>query len=538
MEKKILTISMLVSGREETTEKSLLSLQPLREQLGAEIILTDTGCTPEYINRIRHLADKILQFTWCRDFAKARNVGLEAAQSQWFMFIDDDEWFEDITPIIDFFQSGEYKDYHQAVYIARNYTNFEGTAYNDEWVSRLIRIEEDTHFEGRVHECLVPVRGKCKQIHAFVHHYGYVFATEEARKAHFNRNVSILNELLEKEPNNMKWPIQLVKEYHSVEDYALLEKISKNALEKIEHVDEPFMNMCRGTFYLAILMAVLEGSDEEILWANYNTFAENEKNPWNVRGALAAFMLLHASENDERMIDCAKAYIEALREYEQQEHTEQEKIIAENIVFVKEYLHTMEQYILAVEEQLQGNAEFLLLSNRVWRLAELGVFPLEELLLDLPFTQWMAQIQVLQMRGYTDLWNELSGHLGSICSRSNIRYTYFDKVLETEKMQQVYQLRANVEKMDYATMTQILTDFAQANLNYMDYLYTESAYGGDMELFSIEEKASLWIAKGLSVDMSQWKMKLQYFSEAAKVCPMLGDFVKRYMQLLGEELTK
>ena len=109
MTDRILTISMLVSGREKTTEKSLQSLQPLREQLGAEIILTDTGCTPEYLEKIRGLADCVLKFTWCNDFAKARNVGLEAARGQWFMFIDDDEWFEDVAPIIAFFQSGEYE---------------------------------------------------------------------------------------------------------------------------------------------------------------------------------------------------------------------------------------------------------------------------------------------------------------------------------------------------------------------------------------------------------------------------------------------
>lgn len=96
----------------------------------------------------------------------------------------------------------------------------------------------------------------------------------------------------------------------------------------------------------------------------------------------------------------------------------------------------------------------------------------------------------------------------------------------------------NIDKMDYETMTQMLTDFAQEKLNYMDYVYTEAAYEGEMELLSEEEKASLWIANALSVEMSQWKVKLQYLSEAAKICPKLSDFIKRYMKLLGEELMK
>ena len=105
-------------------------------------------------------------------------------------------------------------------------------------------------------------------------------------------------------------------------------------------------------------------------------------------------------------------------------------------------------------------------------------------------------------------------------------------------MKHIYSSKTNVEKMNYETMTQILTEFAQANLNYMDCMYTEAAFEGDMELLTPEEKASMWIANGLSTDMSQWKEKLQYFSEAAKVCPMLGDFVKQYMKLLGVELVK
>ncbi len=538
MRDKILTISMLVSGREETTEKSLQSLQPLREQLGAEIILTDTGCTPDYLEKVREYADKILKFTWCNDFAKARNIGLEVASGQWFMFIDDDEWFEDVTPIIEFFQSGEYQEYHQAVYIARNYSKPDGSAYNDDWVSRLIRIEEDTHFEGSVHECLMPTRGKCKQIPAFVHHYGYAFATEEERQAHFKRNVGILEGLLQKEPNNIKWPLQLLKEYHSVSDYKKLKEISLNTIAKLENVDDFFMNMCRGAFYLGVLMAEATSRDFEAMQKSYDTFVQNEKNPWNVRCAMAVFMLLEAPEEEASMIRYAGAYFEALESHDKDKYTEQEEIIAESIVFVKEYVYGLEKYRISTQEYLNGNGEFLSLSSRVWLLGKVGVLPLEEMLLALPMTQWMAQMKLFQMQGYSARWGEIGARLADICTRNDIRYIYFDMVLETIKMKQIYSLKTNVEKMDYKAMTQIFTDFAQANLNYMDYMYTESAYEGDMGLFSTEEKASLWIANGLSMDVSQWKVKLQYFGEAAKVCPMLGDFVKRYMKLLGEELTK
>lgn len=537
MEKKILTISMLVSGREETTEKSLLSLQPLREQLGAEIILTDTGCTPEYRGKISGLADQVLEFTWCNDFAKARNLGLEAANGQWFMFLDDDEWFEDVTPIIKFFQSGEYEEYHQAVYIARNYNNFEGTEYTDDWVSRMIRIEEDTHFEGSVHEFLTPAIGKCKRIEAFVHHYGYVFVTEEERQAHFQRNVSILEKLVENEPNNLKWPLQLIKEYHGIADYENMKKVSLDALQLTAHVDDFFINMCRGAFYLSVLETEYKSSAYDAMWDSYHEFSQNERNPWNVRSAMAAYMLLHAPEQDEERLQCcANEYVDALMSHEQEQYTEQQEIIAESIVFVSEYMYKISNYAEETKNALAGNGEFLFLPSRVWMLARLGVLPLEDLLLELPMAQWMVQMKVLQMQGFSGKWGEVGNQLASICTRTDIRYLYFDRILEIVKMKQIYHLKENVERMDLETMTQIITEFAQANLNYMDYLYTETAFEGDMEILSEEEKASMWIANGLSMDTGQWRERLQCFSEAAKECPMLGEFVKRYMKLYGQAL--
>lgn len=123
-------------------------------------------------------------------------------------------------------------------------------------------------------------------------------------------------------------------------------------------------------------------------------------------------------------------------------------------------------------------------------------------------------------------------------TKQDIRELYFEAVTENTKMKTIYTVKENVYIMDYESMTQFLTEFAQANLNYMDVVYTEAAFEGDMEILSQEEKAALWIANGLSVDDGQWRVKLQYFSEAAKVYPQLSEFIKKYIRLLGQELTK
>ena len=102
-----LTISILVSNRKDTVPKCLESLRPLLEQVESELIITDTGCDDDLVEFMRQYTDNIVKFKWCKDFAAARNVGLDMAKGQWFMFIDDDEWFEDVSELIAFFKSEE-----------------------------------------------------------------------------------------------------------------------------------------------------------------------------------------------------------------------------------------------------------------------------------------------------------------------------------------------------------------------------------------------------------------------------------------------
>ena len=100
-----LSISLLASNRAASLERCLDSLRPLLMQVPSELIIVFTG-TDEKVKEIAsRYTDKVLPFTWCDNFSAARNVGLWAAKGEWFMYIDDDEWFEDVTEIRDFFLS-------------------------------------------------------------------------------------------------------------------------------------------------------------------------------------------------------------------------------------------------------------------------------------------------------------------------------------------------------------------------------------------------------------------------------------------------
>lgn len=214
----LLSVSMLISGRDEM-EKSLNSLLFFKNAFPTEIILVDTGCNAEQRVLAEKYADKIIDFTWCNDFAAARNAGLREVRGEWFMFLDDDEWFENPQEIISFFRSGEYKNYNSASYVIRNYLDPQGISYVTSYPSRMVKMQEDTQFVGKVHEYLAPYKKPVKEFKDFVHHYGYVYQSMEAQVAHAWRNIEPLLEMRKEYPGNTRWMYQLAQEYFAVKSY-------------------------------------------------------------------------------------------------------------------------------------------------------------------------------------------------------------------------------------------------------------------------------------------------------------------------------
>ena len=217
--KPLLSISILVSNRIDTIRKCMESIKPLLTEMPCELVAVDTvgEATDGSIDVVREYTDKIYRFEWCNDFAKARNFGLEKCTGEWFMFMDDDEWFEDVSEIRDFFLSGEYKQYQCANYNIHSYSDTQGS-YSTGSMFRMTKREENTRFIGRVHERLEPLRAPAKEFSAYIHHYGYMFETEEEKRKHSERNISLLEPEFQKNPWNMHVRAQLIQEYAFLKD--------------------------------------------------------------------------------------------------------------------------------------------------------------------------------------------------------------------------------------------------------------------------------------------------------------------------------
>ena len=238
MEKKkpVLSISILISNnRADTIEKCMKALVPLREAVPSELIIVDTGCKDEGIEIARKYADKVVEFTWCNDFAAARNAGLKECTGEWFMYMDDDEWFEDVSDLVAFFQSEERHKYDAVWYKVRNYDNFAGTVYADTYVGRINKLVPESRFYGKIHEWMEPFPTKMQRVKDYAHHYGYVYKNEADRQRHLERNITLEEAAVTERPDDIRMCCQLVQEYRAAERYEDAAAFCKKTLDATEH---------------------------------------------------------------------------------------------------------------------------------------------------------------------------------------------------------------------------------------------------------------------------------------------------------------
>ena len=259
-----LTISILVSDRMDTLEKCLNSITPILQNLNSELILVLTGKDPAVREIAGQYTSHIIPFTWCDDFAEARNAGLREAEGEWFLYLDDDEWFEDTTEIIQFFQSGEYLNFQSATYIVRNYTDLEGRTYNDAQVSRMCRLMPDTRFMFPVHECLYPFQDSWKCLGSYVHHFGYARnRIPEEMKAKSERNISILLKYHAQQPC-VHSCMQLAQEYRYVDDEPTAIEYCREGLRLAEREEKKHPGELWMQVHLPLMLSAV-GKEKEAL---------------------------------------------------------------------------------------------------------------------------------------------------------------------------------------------------------------------------------------------------------------------------------
>lgn len=311
---------MLISGRKDM-EKSLKSLLPIKKAFPCEIILVDTGCNTQQRAIAEQYADKIIHFSWCGDFSMARNTGLQEAHGEWFMYLDDDEWFENPQEIIEFFQSGDYKKYNSASYVVRNYLDFEGKTWVYSYPSRMVKIEKNTKFVGKVHEYLDPFPQPLKKFNDFVHHYGYVYKNARDKTKHAQRNIEPLLEMCKECPGDPRWSFQLAQEYFALAEY---DKVIHTCAEGIAEWETykgkiTYCPVHVGTLfgYILISLEYLGRYEDERIWLN-RAISHSLMKMKTMEVSLTFYHMIGARlyahlKDSEKSYLCFEKYIEAAK---------------------------------------------------------------------------------------------------------------------------------------------------------------------------------------------------------------------------------
>lgn len=216
----LLTIGVPVSNQIHTIARCLQHIRPLLDKLDAELLAINTGSTDGTVECCKSYGARIIEYPWCDNMSAVRNTGIYHALGEWYLSIDDDEWFEDVDGILDFFLTGTYRQYDTATYIQRNYNTSSGESWYDSHTLRMARITPELHFEGRIHDAMVvPASAKNCPLSSYAHHYGFVKDDPEKSKKKFLRNASLLLYDMYEYPQNLRYNFQLAKEFNAVCDY-------------------------------------------------------------------------------------------------------------------------------------------------------------------------------------------------------------------------------------------------------------------------------------------------------------------------------
>lgn len=305
----LLTLGMPVSNQIETIERCLSHVKPLLDKLDAELLIVDTGSTDGTLDVCRSYGARIIEFPWCDNMSAARNQGIYHAKGEWYMSLDDDEWFEDVDDILDFFQSGNYKNFDIASYTQRNYIYSDQQIYKDTIAVRMAKITPEIHFEGRIHDSLVsPDVCRLCQLSSYVHHYGFVVDHTERKQEKYIRNVTGLLYDLWETPQNLRYNYQLAQEFLAVGYYPFSYAYGFCGLA----VDRELDTIKYGRMHASLLISALYYAEDQRIFDVIQMLSDR----YRFTEAERAYFSYVRADLGERFSYDASEVLEYLKEYQ------------------------------------------------------------------------------------------------------------------------------------------------------------------------------------------------------------------------------
>lgn len=243
---------------------------PLVRSAVDELIVVDTGSEDETAQVAAELGASVHHFTWCDDFAAARNESLRHATGRWILWLDaDDELVLQSPDALRKLCQTLPDSVHGCWVAVQSTTTADGAAGASLRQWRLFRNGLDLRFKGRIHEQLwaSPERGPLtlvEQSEVRVTHWGYSSDPETmARKLARNRRLLELS--IAEEPTEPMHHYALGKQLMMEGDYASADASLRNAVVLWRALGRPSYGFVAPMFSVLACTALNLGNNEQAL---------------------------------------------------------------------------------------------------------------------------------------------------------------------------------------------------------------------------------------------------------------------------------
>lgn len=210
-----ISLAMIVKNEQSHIAKCLLSVKDYID----EMIVVDTGSTDNTRQIATDCGATVYDFTWTNSFADARNHALQQATGDWILVLDADEHLaSESAHLIREFASGP--PAIGRVTIVSKYMDNGEIRYSQAAISRL--FPKGVTYQGRIHEQVVSDLPH-RLTGITVHHEGY-FQTDKT-----DRNLPLLLQELQIDPNNPYLLMQIAREHKNKQDFVQADRYFSKA---------------------------------------------------------------------------------------------------------------------------------------------------------------------------------------------------------------------------------------------------------------------------------------------------------------------
>jgi len=202
----LLTVSMIVKNEERFLPECLASIKNVAD----DIIVVDTGSTDRTVEIAKSFGARVIEIEWPNDFAKARNVGLDAVKTPWVLILDADEELvrDDLSKLQRAMEQPLADGYNLRIVSVMD----RAEDISESYVTRLIRSHPKVRFSGAVHEQLYPAMTalgmSIQPLDVRLLHKGYLNAVVQGRDKG-KRNRDLIEHHLKENPDDayMMWQL-------------------------------------------------------------------------------------------------------------------------------------------------------------------------------------------------------------------------------------------------------------------------------------------------------------------------------------------